>query len=58
MRLYQMDHGWYFSVPDNWTAERDSQDGHYLFYAGVCEGARFTDRKLQDLPDTGHQRDI
>ena len=32
MRLYQMDHGWYFSVPDNWTAERDSQDGHYLFY--------------------------
>ncbi len=32
MRVFQMDHGWYFSVPDNWTAERDSQDGHYLFY--------------------------
>ena len=32
MRMYQMDHGWYFGVPDNWTAERDSEDGHYLFF--------------------------
>lgn len=32
MRMYQMDRGWYLSVPDHWIAERDSQDGHYLFY--------------------------
>ncbi len=32
MRTYQMDQGWYFAVPDDWAAERDSQDGHYLFY--------------------------
>lgn len=32
MRMYQMNGGWYFPVPDNWTAERDSVDGHYLFY--------------------------
>lgn len=32
MKTYPMEPGWYFRVPDDWTAERDSQDGHYLFY--------------------------
>jgi len=27
-----MDGGWYFTVPDDWAAEQDSQDRHYLFY--------------------------
>jgi len=30
--MYEMAHGWYISVPDDWAAEQDSVDGHYLFY--------------------------